>query len=48
MWLGGQDRNVPIPAAGKLAERIDTLDIIEINNAGHLWVTEHYLQEWSD
>jgi pimeloyl-ACP methyl ester carboxylesterase len=48
MWLGGQDGNVPLPAARKLAELIDTLDIIEIDDAGHLWVTKHYLQvlEW--
>lgn len=48
MWLGGQDRNVPLPAARKLARRIDTLDIIDIDDAGHLWVTKHYLQvlEW--
>jgi len=35
MWLGGQYRNVPLPAARKLAERIDMLDVIEINDDGH-------------
>ena len=35
MWIGGQDRNVPLPAARKVAERIDMLDVIEINDDGH-------------
>jgi pimeloyl-ACP methyl ester carboxylesterase len=48
MWLGGQDRNVPLPAARKLAERIELLDIVETADAGHFWVTKHYPQvlEW--
>ena len=48
MWLGGQDRNVPLPAARMLANRLETLDLIEIADAGHFWVTKHYPQvlEW--
>ncbi len=48
MWLGGQDRNVPLPAARKLADRIELLDIVEIAEAGHFWVTKHFPQvlEW--
>jgi pimeloyl-ACP methyl ester carboxylesterase len=48
MWLGGQDRNVPLPAARKLAERIELLDIVENADAGHFWVTKNFPQvlEW--
>ncbi len=44
MWLGGQDRNVPLPAARMLAKRIATLELVEVAEAGHFWVTKQYSQ----
>ena len=48
MWLGGQDRDMRLPAARKLAQRLDRLDIVEIADAGHYSVTKHYpkVLEW--
>lgn len=48
MWLGGQDRKIPLPAARKLTQRLERLDIVETADAGHFWVTKHYpkVLEW--
>lgn len=42
MWLGSEDRNVPLGAARRLAETIPGLDLAEITAAGHFWVTKGY------
>jgi len=42
MWLGAMDRNVPLPAARKLTGDIPDLDVIEVEDAGHFWITRHY------
>jgi len=42
MWLGAMDRNVPLAAARKLPGDIPGLDVIEVEDAGHFWITRHY------
>lgn len=42
MWLGTLDRNVPLAAARKLTGDVPGLDVIEIENAGHFWITRNY------
>lgn len=44
MWLGRQDRNVPLAAARKLAGDVAGLELIEIEDAGHFWITRHFGQ----
>lgn len=42
LWLGSEDRNVPISAAEGLAARLPHCEIERLNGAGHLWVALHY------
>ena len=42
MWLGRQDRNIPLAAARKVASAIPRLELIEIDNAGHYWIVRNY------
>ena len=44
MWLGSQDRNVPLAAARRLAADIPELDLIEVENSGHFWITKNFGQ----
>ena len=48
LWIGKDDRNVPMSAARRLADRIDNCIFTEIADAGHLWVAQHYgeLLDW--
>ena len=42
LWLGTTDRNVPLSAARRLAERLPICEPTELPDAGHLWVALHY------
>ncbi len=42
MWLGSEDRNVPLAAAHGLAAQLSNCTVEIINDAGHLWVALHY------
>jgi pimeloyl-ACP methyl ester carboxylesterase len=42
MWLGTMDRNVPLGAARNLARRLTSLQVVEIEGAGHFWIARHY------
>lgn len=42
LWLGLEDRNVPIEAARRLARAIPDAALIEIENAGHFWIVQNY------
>lgn len=42
MWLGTQDRNIPVAAARRLAEDAFELDVIELEKAGHFWITRNF------
>ena len=42
LWLGTEDRNVPGPAARRLARRLPDCRIVEIQGAGHLWIANNY------
>lgn len=48
MWLGAMDRNVPLAAARQLARTISGMKLVEVEGAGHFWVTRHYPEvlEW--
>jgi pimeloyl-ACP methyl ester carboxylesterase len=41
LWLGTEDRNVPLPAAHHLAAAIGA-ELILIEGAGHFWFSRHY------
>ncbi len=42
VWIGSDDRNVPIAAAERLASLIPHARIERLPGAGHLWVSHHY------
>lgn len=42
LWIGSQDRNVPLSAAEGLAAQLPDCEIVRLNGAGHLWVALHY------
>ncbi|MEQ8825992.1 MAG: alpha/beta hydrolase [Filomicrobium sp.] len=42
MWLGGEDRNVPVTAARRLAREIGSMELTDLPGAGHFWVVESY------
>lgn len=48
LWIGSDDRNVPITAATCLARAIPGCELTRIEGAGHFWVTSHYdeVMDW--
>jgi pimeloyl-ACP methyl ester carboxylesterase len=42
LWIGSEDRNVPIAAARRLAARLPRCELNELSGAGHLWIAHHY------
>ncbi|MFV0298571.1 MAG: alpha/beta fold hydrolase [Hyphomicrobiaceae bacterium] len=42
LWLGDRDRNVPLEAARRLAERLPACVVRHLPGEGHLWVAHHY------
>lgn len=42
LWLGAHDRHVPLAAARLLAERLPRCEVVEMADAGHLWVSLEY------
>ena len=42
LWIGTDDRNVPISAAKRLADRIPGCVLTELAGQGHLWVALNY------
>jgi pimeloyl-ACP methyl ester carboxylesterase len=42
LWIGDQDRNVPVAAARRLSARLPGCELTELPGAGHLWVAENY------
>jgi pimeloyl-ACP methyl ester carboxylesterase len=42
VWIGANDRNVPVAAAEKLAALIPNAHFERLPDAGHLWVAHHY------
>ncbi len=44
MWLGADDRNVPLAAARHLAAALPQCTVETVANAGHLWVALHYAE----
>ncbi|MFM9939117.1 MAG: alpha/beta fold hydrolase [Hyphomicrobiaceae bacterium] len=42
MWLGTEDRNVPLASARRLAAALPDCAVETIADAGHLWVALHY------
>lgn len=48
LWLGTVDRNVPLTAARRLAERIPGCALVELPGEGHMWVADNYatVLEW--
>ena len=42
LWIGTEDRNVPIAAALGLARHIQGCDVTSLPGAGHLWIALHY------
>lgn len=50
LWLGTQDRNVPLVAARRLAARLGACDVHDLSGHGHLWVALNYAEvlSWID
>ena len=48
LWIGTDDRNVPVSAAKRLAARIPGCELTELPEQGHLWVAPNYdvLLDW--
>ena len=48
LWIGTDDRNVPVSAAKRLASRIPGCVLAELPGQGHLWVALNYdvLLDW--
>lgn len=44
LWIGTRDSNVPIAAARALADRVPACTLIELPDAGHLWVSVHHAE----
>lgn len=44
LWLGDQDRSVPISAARRLAERLPDCTHVRLPGEGHLWVAVNYAE----
>lgn len=42
LWLGTQDRHVPLSAARRLAEHLPACELVEMVDEGHLWVALNY------
>ena len=42
LWIGGDDRNVPLTAARDLSDCISQCAYCELAGEGHLWVATHY------
>jgi pimeloyl-ACP methyl ester carboxylesterase len=42
IWVGTEDRNVPLPAVRGMAQLIPGCGLVEIRGAGHFWITRHY------
>lgn len=42
VWLGGQDRNVPLSAARRLATLLPNCSVTSRPEAGHLWIALNY------
>ena len=42
LWLGARDRHVPLAAARLLAGRLPRCEVVEMPDAGHLWVALEY------
>jgi len=42
LWIGLEDRNVPVAAACGLAEAIPGCELSVIPDAGHFWITAHF------
>ena len=42
LWIGTDDRNVPISAARRLASRIAGCEIVILPEEGHFWIALHY------
>ncbi len=44
LWLGSEDRNVPLLAARALARAIPGCVMVPLPGHGHFWITQHYGQ----
>jgi pimeloyl-ACP methyl ester carboxylesterase len=42
LWIGDEDRNVPVSAALRLPARLPGCRVVEIPGEGHLWIARHY------
>jgi pimeloyl-ACP methyl ester carboxylesterase len=42
VWIGSDDRNVPVAAAQRLARALPKGDLVDLAGAGHLWVAHNY------
>jgi len=44
LWLGTADRNVPQASARFLAQRAPGLAFTPVDDAGHFWISQHYVE----
>ncbi|MCL4765732.1 MAG: alpha/beta hydrolase [Hyphomicrobiaceae bacterium] len=44
IWIGGDDRLVPLAAARELARKIPRAELTEISGQGHFWIARDYEQ----
>lgn len=42
IWIGGQDTSVPLAAVRVLARELPGATVVELPEAGHLWIARHY------
>jgi pimeloyl-ACP methyl ester carboxylesterase len=42
LWIGTRDRNVPIPAAVRLADAMAACRLVTIADAGHFWIAANF------
>jgi pimeloyl-ACP methyl ester carboxylesterase len=42
VWIGTEDRNVPVDAAKRLAARLPRCELTVLDGAGHLWIAHNF------
>ncbi len=44
IWIGADDRNVPLAAINELARNLPAANIVRLPAAGHFWIVQNYAQ----